>query len=347
MKQFCLFLFLATAGQAQTGTRAVIRTVGQLDRDGTAQYSVYVASREEDLEGLTISAALPAGTRFLEQVHKPLDGVFEGVRDNVVTWTASRLERDVLMGPFVFRVKPDGSVKDLPETVAAAVNYQRPVPELVESPAPEGVLTALADRGTIVIDQRGTLDASGRNAPAAVGGTGFVLFVPEGAITQRTTITVARLPIDDKLPATDPPTWWCAQYQITSEPQVTFSKGVSFSAPTRRAVTPGVPMGVFLSPDQVSWTAVGASEGKVEARNIGFGVGFGGGFGGCAPQFGSLQCGFGGGFGFGGFGGFGYVEQDNLRSTGRGSQMGALGATAAGALATPPGIIAILIGLAR
>lgn len=348
MKILLLAVFWAVVAQGQDTNRAAVRTTGQYDADGTAVYSVYVASGQEDLELLTITAALPPGTRFLESVHKPLSGIYDGVKSDIVWWKIAKLERDSVLGPFTFRVKLDGTVSELPATIQAAVSYQLPVPELVESPAPGGVLVPLASRGSIVFDQRGTLDSSGNNGPAAVGDTGVVLFVPEGAVTQRVTVTFQRLNVsENKLPNTEPPTWWCSLYQISSEPQVTFAKSISIALPSRRALTPGIETSVFVTNDLENWEqTIGPRPAKGgEERAIGFGGGGGfGQFGGqCISQFGFSSCGFGGGFGFGfgGFGAFGYVEQDNLRGKTAGS---VLGGSAIAALTSPPSIIAILIG---
>lgn len=334
---------------AQSDSRAAIRTTGQFDADGNALYSVYVASGQEDLEELTISAALPPGTRYLEQVHKPQSGSYDGVKDNIVTWRVDRLERDTLLGPFVFRAKLDGSTSEVPETVQAAVAYQRPVPALVESAAPSGRLVALAEAGTITIDSRGTLDASGANAPVFVGGTGVALFVPEGATSQRVTLTLRRLPVDEsKLPKTEPGTWWCSQYVLTSEPRVTFSKEVSFALPSRRALTPGLAVSAFTSEDGQQWAPV-AGDTKVAApqRGIGFGQLPPGTSVVCFTQFGFTTCRVvsGAGFGFGGFGAFGYIEQDNVVSKIPGSALSGAGASSAvNAITQPANIIAILIG---
>lgn len=339
-----LVLSLAVGVAFGQSNRAVVRTTGVFEPDGNVVYTVYIASGQEDLEQVTISAALPSGTRYLETVHKPLEGSYEGVKADAIWWKVAKLERDTVMGPFAFRVKLDGSTATVPATIQAAVGYERPVPELVESPAPEGVMVPLATRGTISFDQRGTLDTSGANGPVPVGDTGIVLFIPEGAVTERVNLTFTRLNVaDNKLPNTDPPTWWCSLYQITSEPQVRFAKSISIALPARRSLTPGVATSVFTTDNLENWQkAIGPAAVKPDERSIGFGVGgfnnFGGG---CISQFGFSTCGFGGGFGFGGFGAFGYVEQDNLRGKTSGV---ALGSSAIAALASPPSIIAILIG---
>jgi len=346
MKTLVLVLCTLPLAMAQSDSRAAIRTTGQFDADGNALYSVYVASGQEDLEELTISAALPPGTRYLEQVHKPQAGSYDGVKDNIVSWRVARLERDTLLGPFVFRTKLDGTTSEAPETVQAAIAYQRPVPALVESSAPSGRLEVLAETGTITIDSRGTLDASGASAPVFIGGTGVALFVPEGATSQRVTLTLRRLPVDEsKLPKTEPATWWCSQWSITSEPQVAFSKEVSIAMPSRRALTPGVAVSAFTSEDGVNWNAV-ATPAKTE-RGIGFGAVGQNSAVQCITQFGHTTCSVVqlGGIGLGGFGAFGYVEQDNIVSKIPGSSLTGSGAASAmNAITQPANIIAILIG---
>jgi hypothetical protein len=351
MKSLVLLTLAAGMVFGQTN-RAAVRTTGLYEPDGSVLYSVYVASGEEDLEQITVTAALPPGTRYLESVHRPLDGIYEGVKSDTVFWKIAKLERDTVLGPFVFRVRLDGTTSDVPASILAAMAYERPVPELVESSQPQGTLVPLASRGSITFDQRGTLDATGSNGPVTVGDTGIVLFIPEGAVSQRVTLTFNRLSVaDNKLPVTDPPTWWCSLYQVTSEPQVQFTKPISAAFPSRRPLTPGVETSMFSTNDLENWQrTVGPSSVKNPAnRSIGFGgSGFGGGggfnqFGGqCISQFGFSTCGFGGGFGFGGFGGFGYVEQDNIKGKTAGVT---LGTTATSVVNSPPSIIAILIGL--
>lgn len=342
--QFTLFLAAAAAFAQDTG-RVVIRATGQYDRDGSVLYNVYIASKEDDVEGLTISAAIPPGTRFLESVHKPQDATYAGVQHDTVFWTVSRLDRETLLGPFVFRVALDGSIDSVPATIAAAVAYQRPISQLIESPAPEGRLRPLADTGSISVDNRGTLDSGGQNAPVAVGDTGIMVFIPEGAITQRTTLSVRRLHIpENKLPSTDPPTWWCGLYQFTTEPRVSFTKAVGVALPSRRGVTPGNPIGSFFSADLETWnpgTADGPMVAKSNERPIGFGMPPAQLT--CVPLgFGATTCRMVPTGGFGGFGAFGYIEQDNLRSK---TTSSTLGASAASVVTQPPSIIAILIGV--
>lgn len=330
---------------------AVIRSVGHYEPSGTILYSVYIASKAEALGEVTVSSALPPGTRFLENVDLPRGARYDGVADNVVFWTIPVVPEDTLVGPFTYRLKLDGSLNDVPATAASAVAVQRPRPELIEVAASAEALQVLADQGSVTFDQRGTLTASGENGPVAVGNTGILFFVPEGAVTGRTTVNFRRLSVESTtLPATAADTWWCGLYQTTVVPEgAAFTKAVSFVLPSRRPITPGLKVSGVITADLKEWQA-GSTE-----RGIGFGAGggFGGGFGGtCFSSFGGFGCGFGGGFGggfgFGGFGGFGISNTDKtaatINSTSLTQNLGQ-GVTAAGITdGTSNTIIAILIG---
>jgi len=333
MKQILIVFLTAVTLSAQFGTRAVIRTTGQYDRDGSALYSVFVAAGNEDLGNLNIAVALPPGARFIEQVHAPLGAVYEGVQKDAIFYAVPDLEKGSLLGPFVFRVRPDGTGQDLPASLYSVVAFQRPVQDQVVSPAPEGKLVRLADRGVITLDRRGTIDASGAVAPVTVGDTGVVLLVPEGALDQEVRITVTRVPFETlQLPVNDPPLWWCATYDIRMEPQVPFQKPVGISLPTRRPVTPALEVVAF-----------GAPEAPLKSAARAFGLGSVGGNVVCFSQFGQTVCRVQSGFGFGGFGGFGYVEQDNLISKRTGSQLTTIGASSATSLlASPPPVTSVL-----
>lgn len=337
MKTLLLLLLTITTAAAQFGPRAVIRTTGQYDSDGSALYSVYIASGPEDVGNLNIAVALPAGSRFFESVHKPAGVEYEGVQKDAVFWAVSKLEKDSPLGPIVFRAKPDGSGADFPATLYGVVTYQQPVIETVTTPPAEGILRAFSDRGSLGIGARGTVDAAGSPAPVSVGDTGVVLSIPEGAVDQDVTITVSRVPFETlQIPATDPPSWWCATFEIRMNPQVPFAKPIKFAVPTRRAVPPGLTASTF---------GADAPPLKDSGRSIGFGTG---GFGGTSCStfpFGFVQCSAGVGFGFGGFGAFGYVEQDNLRSKQTRAQLSSLSNSATALLATPPSLAPALRAL--
>ncbi|MFN7933790.1 MAG: hypothetical protein U0R19_10705 [Bryobacteraceae bacterium] len=333
------------------GQSAVLRSVGQYEPSGTILYSVYVASRTQAISGVTITSALPPGTRFLENVDIPRSARYEGVADDVVFYTIPNVPEDTLVGPFTFRLKLDGTTNEVPVSAASAVSIQQPRQELIEVAASSEKMPVLADSGSVTFDQRGTISASGENAPIPVGNTGVLFYVPQGAVTARTTVTFRRLDIESNtLPASAQDTWWCGLYQTTVEPaSTTFTKEVSFILPTRRPITPGLSVSAVTTTDLKEWQGTG--------RNIGFG-GFGGGFGGfgggCFSGFQNFGC-F-GGFGFGGgFGGFGISSADktssNINSTTLTRQLGQT-VTAAGITdgtsnitdGTSNTIIAILIG---
>lgn len=338
------FLFLA--GMAQAQHLAVVRATGQFDGDGTILYSVYVASRTEALAEVTISSALPAGTRYLENVDRPRDARYEGVADNVVVWTLPELAADSVVGPFTYRLKIDGTVPEVPAFPAAAVAYQRPLLEFVDAPAASTSLRVFAEAGSLSFDSRGTVDASGANAAIEIGETGVLLFVPAGAVNVRTTLTIRRLPLDDRrLPANAAGTWWCGLYQFDVEPaNATLAENVVLGLTTRRALTPGLATSVFESPDLVNWQVTKGSD----SRAIGFGAG-GGGSVQCFQQFGMTFCSVSRGFGFGGgFGAFGVSDAQRQLGNVSGSSMSSvLGASVTAAQitdGTSNTIIAILIG---
>ncbi|MEZ5402759.1 MAG: hypothetical protein R2729_23995 [Bryobacteraceae bacterium] len=342
-----LILAAATAtAWAQGEGRAVLRTFGQMESNGTALYSVFAATRHEELKELLVAVALPPGARFLEQVHKPAGAVFDGVQKDVAYWSVPALEADTVLGPFVFRVKPDGSGEPLPSALRSSLAYQQPASELVEGLMTDGILAPLAAKGSITVDPRGTLDATGANAPVSIGETGATLFVPAGALDRATTITANRLNVDEHtLPETDPATWWCSLFQFEAEPRVTFSKPIHLALPSRRPIPPGVEILSAVTADLGDWGQ--KPEGGAARAAAPNGLGFGGfGTGPCLGGFGGFGCSFGAGFGFGGFGGFGISAQDNSASRMSGTAVSQALKTpsAAEAVTNPPGIIAILIG---
>ena len=343
------FLFAALFGLSLAAQTAVVRTTGQYDADGSVLYSVYVASGSQKLESVAVGGTVPLGTRFIESVDVPAGVTFDGVRDNVAVWSLKEIAAERLVGPFTFRARPDGAAPVVAEP-AAAVSFVSPEAGIVEYAGTEKVLAVLESTGSHIFDQRGTLNEKGENAPVLVGKTGVYLFVPEGAVRSQTTVTVERQTIDnDRLPKTEEALWWCGLYKVSLSPAEKPAKEFGFAFPTRRSVTPGLPVTSVFNTDN-SWAKTAADN-----RAIGFGVGsgFGGGFGQCFPQFGGVVCGggFGGGFGGGGFNqfGFGVSVADRTRATVTAAQL----SNASGVPTTPISaitdgtsntIIAILIG---
>lgn len=346
---------LATlAGFAADTPYATVRSSGQFDADGTVLYSLYVATAGEKLEEVAIGGTVPLGTRFIESVDVPAGVVFEGARDNVAVWTLKEIPANRLIGPFTFRARPDGAAPVIAEP-QAAVSYQKPEPGLADYAGKDTPLVPFEPKGSVIFDQRGTLDDAGKNAPVQIGRTGVYLFVPEGAVRTQTTVTVERDTIDnDRLPKTEDPLWWCGLYRISITPLEQAAKQFGFFFPTRRQITPGLPIEVANNDD-------GSFSKPSEERAIGFGFNqFGGGFScgsfpfggmGCfgTPTNCGLACGVNGGFGgFNQFG-FGVRVADRTLSTATTAQL----STTFGTPTTPVQsitdgtsntIIAILIG---
>jgi hypothetical protein len=320
-----LLLLASITGLWAQSERALVRSTGVPDLNGTAVYGVFVASRGEALENVIVSAAIPAGARFLESLDVPKGGTYEGVQDNTILWRFPRLERDTLLGPFNFRVKPDGSGQALTDTVLAAVGFERPTAELIESPAPVGQLKFLTTEGSITVDERGTLNDNGENKPVAVGETGIRVFVPAGAVGGKATLAFTRQPVETLVPPKDG-TWWCSGFRVGitdgtsntvtptgttggSRRAVTFSSPVVVETPARRPLPPGITgTSSYIEQDNLASPtilAVGGSRagfgfGGGGFQQFGCGVGFGTGFGlGCAVGFGGGLCQFNCSFGFG------------------------------------------------
>lgn len=342
------YLFAVLFGLSLAAQTAVVRTTGQYDADGSVLYSVYVASGSQKLESVAVGGTVPLGTRFIESLDVPAGVTFDGVRDNVAVWSLKEIAAERLVGPFTFRARPDGAAPVVAEP-AAAVSFVSPEVGIVEFAGTEKVLAPLETSGSVIFDQRGTLNEKGENAPVFLGKSGVMLFVPEGAVRSQTTVTIDRQTIDnDLLPKTEETLWWCGLYKVSLSPAEQPAKAFSFLFPTRRSVTPGLTVTSVSNTDN-SWVKAAADN-----RAIGFGVGSGLGSQ-CFPQFGGMACrgSFGGGFGGGGFNqvGFGVKAGDRVNSNVTAAQL----SSSFGVPTTPvsairdgtSNIIAILIGLVR
>jgi hypothetical protein len=282
LARLTLSILATLAGFAADTPYATVRSSGQFDADGTVLYSVYVASAGEKLEEVAVGGTVPLGTRFIESVDIPAGVVFEGVRDNVAVWTLKELPANRLIGPFTFRARPDGAAPVAAEP-PAAVSYRKPEAGLADYAGKDSPLVPFEPKGAVIFDQRGTLDAAGRNAPVQIGRTGVYLFVPEGAVRTQTTVAVERDVIDnDRLPKTEDPLWWCGLYRVSISPQEQASKPFGFFFPTRRQITPGLPIEVANNDD-------GSFSKPGEERGIGFNQ-FGGGFSCGSFPFGGTGC---------------------------------------------------------
>jgi hypothetical protein len=353
------------AHAAFTVGQSVVRTSGQYAEDGTILYAVYVASRTEKLERVVVQCNLPPGVRFLENVSLPAGAVFEGIKADVAGWTMDSIAPDTLAGPFLFRTKADGSVKEICERPFAAVHYDKPVEEWVEGPQAEGVLVKLESEGVLQFDQRGTRNARGENVPLEAGRSGVIVFAKPGAGDRLVTLRFKRHPVDDaKMPATAAAsTWWCALYEVSVEPQVEIKESMLIQYPNRRPLPYGLLMRSFASKDLTEWTPASPapeSSSKNPHREFGFPGPLNSAFTSCT-SFGiisSCNVGFGSvggiafgsfGSGFGGFGALGINQSDRLQASATGSQLSATfqqPLSAAQTLITDgtSNIIAILIG---
>jgi hypothetical protein len=339
---------------AQDDGRAVVRTIGIYDQDGSVLYSAYVATKNAKIGTVAVGSTVPLGARFIEAVDAPAGAVFEGVRDNVAVWSLTEITEDRVVGPFTFRVKADGAAPLIAEQ-PAAVSFQTPEAAIVSYNGTDRPLVRLEDSGSVTFDQRGTIDASGKNGPVPVGRTGILLFIKEGVVRSQSTITFERRRVvNADLPADAEDTWWCAQYQIKLTPQenATDLAGVSFVIPTRRALPAGLRTSVFSHVDGAEWK-------KLASATPQRGLGFGGNnpFGGCTTfSFGQAICGgaslcIGANCGPGGSLGFSFGVSNTQRLAGSvtGSQITTATGTPTSAVnsitdGTSNTIIAILIG---
>ena len=352
-------LLVTLSLSAAENSLAAIRATGQYDADGTVLYSVFIATKTQLLSEISVASAMPAGTRFLESVDVPKTAVYDGVKDNVIVWRVSELGGDQLLGPFTFRLKLDGSNPTMPVSPTVSVSYQKPQPEVLLAPGDDTVLEKLSDAGSITFDTKGTVDSNGKNAPVAVGQTGILVFVPEGAVTERTTLTLQRQAVEDeKMPKNAEGTWWCARYAFTLSPAAATQKKISFAIPTRRGLTPGLDVRLFGRTETDDWREFGtlpSSAIRKEPRELGFG-----GSNCVTVPFQYVTCtnfATGGGFGFGGLGstggltgGFGVSTVDRSVSTVNGQTLSVKTGQVTNAASTlitdgTSNIIAILIGL--
>src|SRR5579864_3195864 len=91
-----LMAVLAAPANAQSQDRVQVpatRTIGVLDTDGTALYSVLFESVSDPLGNLTISSSLPANTTFVEAVSAPTGATFAAAPDGKsVSWQFASLD---------------------------------------------------------------------------------------------------------------------------------------------------------------------------------------------------------------------------------------------------------------
>jgi len=245
----CLIVFaLPHTLFAQEGTPEaapaplVVASNGLLDTDGTALYSVLVASGQEDLADLTITALMPEGAAFVEAIWTPQSAEFTGESEGIVTWTLSELSADTIVGPFTFRAAFLDEDAEMPLNVAVSAStgdLTATAPLVDHLPFPYTTeLMPFAESGSIMVDAEGT------EVPQPVGETNIWIYVPEGAVSQSTTLTFTRLPIEGMNLPQDL-YWWCTLVRVEIDPAVSFEQPITLALPTRRTLTPG--MEAFVS----------------------------------------------------------------------------------------------------
>lgn len=258
-----LFMFASLAipipGRAASEPLAV-RSVGLVDTDGTVLYSVLIASGTDALGKLTVRSTLPEDTSLVEVVAAPPGATVQN-DGRSVTWQVEKLHADTILGPFTYRIKLADKTTEAPLNVLAKVSWAEPAAGSVEAQVEAGKLKPLAESGRITIDEKGTLNEKGENDLVLVGETGIWLYVPAGAISQKATLTLTRVPVDaNSTPAGVADYWWCASVQISSEPAVQLNKPISISLPTRRTLTPGLPAKFFLRGEDGQWHVLGETK---------------------------------------------------------------------------------------
>jgi len=280
---FAAVLAFAPAVHAAENSRLVIRSTGTFEDSNVVVYNIYLATRDEKLTDLQVSTAVPGASRFLENVDTPAGVKFDGVYDNVVRWTVPALDRDTLLGPFTVRIRVDASRSDIPTTPPVWASCPAERCEFLLDPGDSSSLKTLASTISISFDQRGTLNAQGRNGLVEAADGAVFLYVPEGAVDRRVTLTFRRLTVeDDKVPQNAKDTWWCALFNLSIEPAVSFAKPIVYSFPTRRGLTPGLAVRAFASADGKAWQEISAPPATApskEAATFPQGLGNFGGFG--------------------------------------------------------------------
>ena len=262
-----LALFVAFAALASAGTLTyaqtqntdqvpVTRTVGLLDSDGSALYSILFESAGDPLGNLTITSALPADTTFVEAVSAP-DGasVLAAPDGKSVSWQFANLDADTILGPFTYRVKAADPSVTFPAGVSAEVRWTTPNAGAVNAAPGDGILQPLDTSGQLVVDAKGTVDDQGQPLMVPVGHTGFSVYVPPGALPQSVTLTITRAATVDPTgsAALDNQFWWCARFNITSTPPVTLAQPIQLSVPIRQALTPYLSSQAFSQDNTGKW----------------------------------------------------------------------------------------------
>jgi hypothetical protein len=223
-------------------------SAGQLDAtDNSVYYSLFVASGAEAISDLTVTADVPEGATFVDAFWTPETSTFVGEADGAVSWELPALEAETIMGPFTFHVTfENADAEDFAPQGAATGSVAWGEDVLDAQAFGAETLSAVEASGSITIEPAGTVDL------VSIGETGAWILVPADAVSETVTLTIERLAIteDSELPEAAEETWWCGQYSISADKDVTFSQPITLILPIRRALTPAMEVAVFgLSPD--------------------------------------------------------------------------------------------------
>jgi uncharacterized repeat protein (TIGR01451 family) len=250
------------SSQAADEVALSVRTVGIIDEDGTILYSVLLGSGEADLSDLVVTCKLPEGTTFVEATVTPEGATFLGEKDGVVSWGLDSLTSETILGPFTFRVEVEAEDTEIPLSPEAEVTWKEPTAGIAQVVHKAGEkLEAKATTGVLSVDAQGTLDEEGNNNPVPVGKTGIKVFIPAGAVKEKTDITFTSIAVKDvELPEDEAEsTWWCAVLSVSFEPKNPLTARqdmpIVLSVPTRKTITPGQPALIFVENDEV-WQAI-------------------------------------------------------------------------------------------
>ncbi len=241
-------------GQADSPV-PVARTVGLLDSDGSALYSVLFESADDSLSNLTVTSSLPPNTIFVEAVSAPDGTLITNAPDGKsISWQITGLDANTILGPFTYRVKAADPSVTLPAGVSANVSWTMPGAGSVTATPADGTLQPLDTSGQISADSKGTIDAQGQPEMIPIGHTGIWAYIPAGALPQAVTLTVTREAITATGSADlDKQFWWCADVSLTSTPAVTLAHPIQLSLTTRQVLTPNMDTQPFTQNSDSTW----------------------------------------------------------------------------------------------
>ena len=247
---------LADAQAQTTDPVPVTHTVGMLDSDGSALYSVLFESANDPLGNLTITSTLPANTTFVAAVSAPDGASFQAAPDGEsVSWQFAHLDADTILGPFTYRVKAADPSVAFPAGVSAEVSWKTPSAGAANATRADGSLQPLDTSGQISVDAKGTVDDQGQPLMMPVGNTGISVYVPPGAVSQSVTLTVTREAVISKTGSADLDNqfWWCVNFGVSATPVVTLAKPIQFTVPTRQVLAPDMSSQVFTHDSTGKW----------------------------------------------------------------------------------------------